>query len=170
MNEDEDSFGYYSDKLKKTFCPLFDETFHINDGDILEKTKKFKYIISCICNSCMNDTILLHFVGHGVNNDEKNIHGIAFISWNDFSNELQNIRNMGNYLIINLMNVCFSYCYKDYSAYDKLWCIDCKTIDFFTPFDIYNIESFDFNKYKQRIIDMKLNDKEIQNHYKEIIK
>jgi len=163
-NEDED-FDYYSSIIKEK-SNLFDATFCINDGNKKERIEQFSKVISNICYNMQYSTLVLHFIGHGVCNDESNSYGIEFISWNDFDVELQKIIDNGNFLIVNLMNICYSHKFKDYKAYNKLWYVDCKTNDFCTPFNIYCINNLDFSDYLQEIKRL-TNNSEICYHYKE---
>lgn len=119
--------------------------FCIHDGNRDQRLSVFRQNVSSIRKDCTNENIVLHFIGHGIVNAGRSI-GVECLSWEELSNELQVIKQRENILQVNLMSVCCSCDFINFQqAYDKLWCINIETNDYFTPFEIYN--NFDFKSF-----------------------
>ena len=164
--EDEEEFFYYQGIIKEK-SNHFESVFHINE--VTEDSKKsiFNKLVSSLENIYENETMYLHFTGHGVveQNGKK---GIAFLMWKELEEALIRLKNRNNLIVVNLMNTCESITFQNFSGFDKLWCCKGKTKDFFSPFDIYDVKNFDFEEFK-KIVSKQYGDNCSEN-YMEIIK
>ena len=165
IDNGEREFSYYQEHIedKRSF---FESVFHINEGTVDSKKSVFNKIISLLENTYENETLYLHFTGHGVDQNGKK--GLAFLMWQELEEALIRLKSHNNLIVVNLMNICKSITFQDFSGFDKLWCCKDTTKDFLLPFEFYEVKNFDFKEFKN-IISKQFTDNCSEN-YMEIIK
>ena len=160
-------FSYYQENIEERKV-LFEYVFHINEGTIESKKSVFNNTISFLENLYENETLYLHFTGHVVVENKIEIIGLAFLMWYELEEALIRLKRRNNLIVLNLMNVCKSIAFQDFSGFDKLLCCINKTRDFISPFEFYEVKNFDFKEFQKRI--SKTISYECSENYREIIK
>lgn len=159
--KDKDGNEYIESIMKKyDYYSLFDQIIKINTGSHEErKVKLISQLQNIKSQFIENETILIHFLGHGIVDSSSPIYkglGIECIYYSELAQELNKIKEEHT-LLINLMYTCFSNGLAPHECYNTLWCTNNETIDPYSSFNLYsyidnneNIDSRTFLQVQQK--------------------
>ena len=137
-DDDVDGLQYFTDYFKSEDSPLhiFSKRWHIGKGEMQCRRDQLQSVINSINEIENNEnSILLHFLGHGVRDGI----GIEFISYKSLNDMLMPLARR-HQLYINIMNTCYSYGMLGKECYKVLMYSEGEVNDIYSPFRIYENE------------------------------